>query len=99
MGHAPIYTFSCVLTTCTHIQPQELAHQTPIFNVPVSAKKGSHRRRMSRAFATLPPSLQCWWCGNMGAMLPAKKDSLSARAHLHRRLVNIEERGEGQEKP
>ena len=30
-----------------------------------------------------------------GGLPPAKKDSLSARAQLHRHLFNIEERGKG----
>ena len=68
------------------------------FFIPVSAKKGSHRHRIARVFATLPPSLQSWWCEERGGIQPAKKDSLYARAYLHQHLINIEDMGEGEEK-
>ena len=71
------------------------AHPTPIFNVPVSAKKGSLRHWVVRDLTSLPPSLQCWGREERSGLAPAKKDSLSARADLHRHLNNIEEKGEG----
>ena len=81
--------------THTHTSHTQSAHPTPFFNVPVSAKKGSHRHCLAGVFATLPPSLQSWWCEERSGIPPAKKGSLSARACLHRHLINIEDMGEG----
>ena len=58
-------------------------------------KKVPFRHYIARVVATLPPSLQCWWCEERGGMPPAKKDSLSARAYLHRHRINIEDMGGG----
>ena len=75
-----------------------MAHPTHIFYVPVSAKKkGSQRHQMPRVFPTLPPSRQCWWCEEGEVILPAKKDSLSARQQWRRYVFNIDDGGEGLE--
>ena len=86
---------TCLLCMRDETGHTHSAHPTPYFYVPVSAKKGSHRHHIARVVATLPPSLQCWRCEERGVVLPAKKDSLSARAHLHSRRINIEDMGEG----
>ena len=90
----PTQTLTHTHLTHTHTHTHS-AYPTPFFNVPVSAKKGSHRHRLARVVATLPPSLQSWWCEERSGIPPAKKGSLSARAYLHRHLINIEDMGEG----
>ena len=71
--HVVALKFTCCIL-CVHGEAGDIhpAHSTPIFYVPVSAKKGSLRPQMSRAFTTLPPSLQCWK-GDYGGVCRLRK--------------------------